>query len=87
MKKEVQVPSLPANSPPENPPQLFTTKQAAVFLQIQASTLEQWRWAGRGPKFCKIGTRACRYRIADLEAFLEERVFTSTTAAGVGVRV
>jgi excisionase family DNA binding protein len=65
--------------PPVPSPNL-TTEEAAKFLSIKASTLEQWRWNGKGPLFVKIG-RSCRYRHSDLEAFLEDRVFTSTTQA------
>lgn len=54
---------------------------AAIFLNVKPETLNQWRWNGRGPKFIKLN-RSVRYRLADLEAFLEERVFTSTTEAG-----
>ena len=59
------------------------TKEAAKFLNVKDTTLEQWRWQGRGPRFCKIG-RSCRYRIADLETFLEERAFNSTKEAQAG---
>lgn len=56
------------------------TPEAAAYLNVQPATLEQWRWNGRGPRFCKIG-RSCRYRQSDLDAFLDERVFSSTTEA------
>lgn len=62
------------------PPPILTTPQAAHFLNLKPATLEQWRWNGRGPRFIKIG-RSCRYRISDLEAFLESRVFNNTTEA------
>ena len=58
----------------------LTTTEAANYLNVKPATLEQWRWNGRGPQFCKIG-RSCRYRIADLDAFLAERVYKSTTEA------
>lgn len=58
----------------------WNTEQAAEFLGIKGSTLEQWRWNGKSPRFIKIG-RCVRYRKADLEAFMDERVFTSTTEA------
>ncbi len=58
----------------------LTTPEAAAYLNIKPSTLEQWRWNGKSPRFCKVG-RNVRYRIADLDAFLDERVFTSTTEA------
>jgi len=82
-------------SPPPSPPTQSTsqtsrtiafiaavlkTPEAAAYLDVQPATLEQWRWRGCGPRFCKIG-RSCRYRITDLDAFLAERVFTSTTEA------
>ena len=58
----------------------LTTPEAAVYLNIKPATLEQWRWNGRGPRFCKIG-RSCRYRMEDLDKFLTDRSFTSTTEA------
>ncbi len=64
--------------PPTPPPQLLTTDQAAHFLNVKPSTLEQWRWNGRGPKFCKIG-RNCRYRTDDLLSYVDERCVSSTT--------
>jgi len=59
---------------------MLTTKEAADLLRIKETTLEQWRWSGRSPVFVKLG-RCVRYRKADLEAFIEARVFESTTAA------
>lgn len=59
---------------------LLTTTEAAQFLNIQPSTLEQQRWNGTGPRFCKIG-RNVRYRLADLEDYVNQRVYTSTTEA------
>jgi len=58
----------------------FKTEAAAEFLQIKPTTLEQWRWNGKGPRFIKMG-RCVRYRLSDLEAFIEGRAFTSTTEA------
>lgn len=66
--------------PTVSPPAVFTTSEAAKYLSIQPSTLEQWRWNGKGPLFIKIG-RSCRYRLTDLDAFLDARVFSSTTEA------
>jgi excisionase family DNA binding protein len=65
---------------------LLTTRQAAELLQLQESTLEQWRWQGKGPMFVKLG-RAVRYRRSDLDSFTASNVFTSTTAAQAGVPV
>ena len=57
------------------------TPEAAAYLNVQSSTLEQWRWNGRGPRFSKLG-RAVRYRQSDLDEFLNARVFSNTTEAG-----
>lgn len=64
-------------------PALRTT-EAAAYLNVQPATLEQWRWNGRGPTFVKIG-RSVRYRQTDLDAFINARVFTSTTEAQAAV--
>ena len=70
-------------NPNTQPSPNLKTEDAAKFLNVQPTTLENWRWSGRGPRFVKLG-RSCRYRLADLEAFLEERVFSSTTEAQGG---
>lgn len=74
---------LPSLSPSNHEPvqsQNLTTRQAADYLGLKEATLEQWRWNGRGPRFVKLG-RACRYRTADLDAYLDSRTFGSTTEA------
>lgn len=58
----------------------LTTKQAADFLQVKDSTLEQWRWSGKGPRFIKLN-RSVRYRKSDLDNFIEARIYGSTTEA------
>lgn len=59
---------------------LLTTPEAATYLNMQPSTLEQWRWNGRGPRFIKL-SRSVRYRREDLDEFLAARVFNNTTEA------
>jgi len=56
------------------------TEEAAELLRVKPTTLEQWRWNGKGPRFIKLG-RCVRYRRADLEAFMDGRAYTSTTEA------
>lgn len=41
----------------------------AMRLGISRSTLQSWRYAGRGPRFIKLG-RMIRYRNADVDAYL-----------------
>lgn len=41
----------------------------ATRLGVSRSTLQSWRYSGRGPRFIKLG-RMVRYRVADVEAYL-----------------
>jgi predicted DNA-binding transcriptional regulator AlpA len=50
---------------------LLTEAQASDYLSLKAKTLSAWRLQGRGPKFVAFSSRAVRYRISDLEAFLK----------------
>lgn len=59
---------------------LLTQKQTAEFLQVQERTLEDWRRTGGGPPFVRISHRCVRYRLKDLDAWLEDRVKSSTSA-------
>ncbi len=51
-------------------PALVNETEAARVLGISVKTLRRWRWARKGPAFCKIGG-AVRYRQADLLSFIE----------------
>ena len=52
---------------------LLTTKEAAQFLGVSKAFLERDRWAGAQIPFIRVGARAVRYRVADLEAFMNSR--------------
>jgi excisionase family DNA binding protein len=58
---------------------LMTPKQAAEYLQLSMSTLAKMRMRGDGPPYNKTGPKAVRYRIAELDAWLEERLIQSTS--------
>ncbi|MGB2833969.1 MAG: helix-turn-helix domain-containing protein [Methylotenera sp.] len=47
--------------------QLLSTPQAAKFLNVSIAFLERDRWAGARIPFVKVGSRAVRYRLDDLE--------------------
>lgn len=49
----------------------YCEKEVAAMLGVKVTTLQNWRWAGRGPVFVKIG-RLVRYTGADLAAWLEK---------------
>jgi len=59
-------------------PSLLTRDQAAEFLGVKVQTLAAWACSGRySLPFVKVG-RCVKYRLADLDRFLEERTVTST---------
>jgi len=59
--------------------QLLNTKQAANYLSVSNAFLERDRWAGARIPFIKIGSRAVRYRISDLDVYIENSIRTSTS--------
>jgi predicted DNA-binding transcriptional regulator AlpA len=54
------------------------TAAAADFVGLSKSALEKLRCFGTGPKYLKLN-RAVRYRVSDLEAWLSERIVSSTS--------
>ena len=53
--------------------ELLISKQAAARLAVSKRTLEGWRRRGVGPPFLRLSMRAVRYRLSDLELWLDER--------------
>jgi excisionase family DNA binding protein len=53
------------------------TATAAAQLGVKAKTLENWRSAGTGPAYFKVGSRVL-YDQADLDSWLAARRQTST---------
>jgi predicted DNA-binding transcriptional regulator AlpA len=45
---------------------LLKEEEVAKFLGLSQRTLQSWRYAGTGPKFIEISSRAVRYRAQDL---------------------
>ncbi len=62
-------------------PALVKEHEAARVLGLSVKTLRRWRWAGKPPRFLKIGS-AVRYDPAELAAFIEAARRTSTTDRG-----
>ena len=59
---------------------LLTTKEAARFLGVSEAFLERDRWAGADIPFVRVGSRAVRYQLSALEAFVASRIRKSTRA-------
>lgn len=65
------------------PQSLLNTRQAAVFLGVSSAFLERDRWAGARIPFVKVGTRSIRYRLSDLESFIDGQIRLSTSDKGL----
>lgn len=57
---------------------LLDTEGAARHCGVSKSTLEKLRLTGGGPRYLKP-SRSVRYRVADLDAWLESRAYRSTS--------
>lgn len=53
---------------------LLRDPDAADYLNVSMAWLQRQRWLGTGPTYIKVGTRAVRYRLADLEAWVHQNV-------------
>lgn len=62
---------------------LLTTQEAASYLCVSKAFLERDRWAGARIPFIRVGSRAVRYRQADLDDYIEGRKRRSTSDRGV----
>ena len=49
--------------------EMLKREAAARFLGLAVQTLDNWRSAGRGPKFVKLGARVV-YQRSELESYL-----------------
>ena len=63
---------------------LLNEHEAAEALGLKVATLRRWRWAGKPPRFLKIGS-AVRYDPQVLTEFIEAARRTSTTDTGGAV--
>jgi len=58
---------------------LYNTTEAAIYLGLSKAFLERDRWAGATIPYIQVGARAVRYRIEDLDRFIESRLKRSTS--------
>lgn len=65
----------------QHPSSLLDEQQAAQHLNVSPGTLSVWRSTGRyALPFVKVGRRV-RYRLADLDSWIQERVRESGATA------
>lgn len=60
---------------------VLSPRLAAERLGVTVAHLQRLRSEGGGPKFLHLGKRKCAYRAADINAWLAQRVVTSTADA------
>lgn len=58
--------------------QLITEAEAAALLSVSKYKLQQDRVKGQGLRFIRIG-RSVRYRLDDIEEYLDAHTFRSTS--------
>lgn len=58
----------------------LNTPEAADYVGSTVSTLNSWRYLGRGPAFIKLGRRVV-YRVDDLDAWLDAHTVTPGLSA------
>jgi predicted DNA-binding transcriptional regulator AlpA len=61
---------------------LLTAAEAAEMLRMTERGLADWRYRGIGPLHVRLTGRGVRYRLADVEDFIESRLRTSTSDDG-----
>jgi helix-turn-helix protein len=60
---------------------LVDERRAADILNAAPATLSRWRYAGKGPRFVKIG-RLVRYSMRELERYISQQERSSTSENG-----
>lgn len=60
--------------------ELMAPAELAQRLAKSTAVLANWRYLGIGPRFIKLG-KSVRYRVADVEAWLDEQTRQQTGAA------
>ena len=60
---------------------LLRQREAAALCALSERTMERLRTSGLGPRFTRLGRKAIRYRLADLETWIASRVVQSTSDA------
>ncbi len=61
---------------------LIDEHAASTRLGVSTRVLQAWRQKATGPAFVKVG-RCVRYRVAELERYIEANTFTSTRSRAV----
>lgn len=80
-KYEMNTPKSHGTDNPAQDNQLVPEMTAADLLGLSIRTLQNWRVRGGGPCFVRISARCIRYRISDVEDWIEGRTVSNTSEA------
>jgi predicted site-specific integrase-resolvase len=58
---------------------LLTPEELSERWKLPLSTLDQWRWYGKGPQHLKMGKRI-RYPLENIEKFEEQSLRSNTSS-------
>lgn len=58
---------------------LLSEVEAAKMLGLRRRTLQMWRFNGSKLPFCRFSGRCIKYRLRDINEFIEKSVTTSTS--------
>ncbi|UKA59199.1 helix-turn-helix transcriptional regulator [Arthrobacter sp. FW306-2-2C-D06B] len=58
--------------------QLLKAQALADWLGVTPGALAQMRYLGKGPKFIKLGGRSVRYRVSDVNEWLDAQTRQQT---------
>ncbi len=61
---------------------LIDERETAKALGVTVACLRRWRWAGTHLPFIKLGNRLVRYRMEDVQAFIDSNLRNSTSDQG-----
>lgn len=61
---------------------LLDTRQAAAYIGMSKAFLDRDRWAGARIPFVRVGRRAVRYRLEDLDRYIAGQTRRSTSDHG-----
>lgn len=53
--------------------QLLTGKQLAELLAVHPAVIADWRHKNQGPPYIRISVRSIRYRLVDVEEWMDSR--------------
>jgi len=68
---------------PVAPARLLTAEQVADILGVTPPTLANWRCRRHGPAYVRVG-RLARYRVDDVEAYIQSRTVPAHVAPDRG---